>query len=120
MPRPTYEALQKRVRELEKLTGELIEKVSNTEEDEVFELSILFNISQALVSTRDLDEVLAIVIDAVNKSLLTEGAGVLLYDENRGDLVLARVARCKTNSVSSITGHSSAPQWKYCRLGLPE
>ncbi len=86
MPKPTYQALQKRVKELEKLTGELLEQCSIGEEDEVFELSILFNISQALVSTRDLDEVLAIVIDAVNKALLTEGAGVLLYDENRGDL----------------------------------
>jgi GAF domain-containing protein len=86
MPRPTYEALQKRVRELEKLTGELMDQCSNTEEDDVFELSILFNVSQALVSTRNLDEVLAIVVDAVNKSLLTEGAGVLLYDETRGDL----------------------------------
>jgi len=86
MPKPTYEALQKRVKELEKITGELIDKSMDAEQMELFELSILLNVSQALVSTRDLDELLSIIIDAVNKSLLTEGAGVLLYDENRGDL----------------------------------
>jgi K+-sensing histidine kinase KdpD len=86
MPKPTYEALQRRVKELEKITGELIDKSMDAEQMELFELSILHNVSQALVSTRDLDELLSIIIDAVNKSLLTEGAGVLLYDENRGDL----------------------------------
>ena len=86
MPKPTYEALQRRVKELEKMTGELIDKSMDAEQMELFELSILLNVSQALVSTRDLDELLSIIIDAVNKSLLTEGAGVLLYDENRGDL----------------------------------
>jgi len=86
MPKRTYQALQKRVEELEKLNGALIEKCAIGKRDEVLELSILFNISQALASTRDLDQVLAIVIDAVNKALLTEGAGALLYDENRGDL----------------------------------
>jgi GAF domain-containing protein len=86
MPQPTYEALQKRVKDLEKITGELIDREMDSEQMELFELSILHNVSQALVSTRDLDELLAIIVDAVNKSLLTEGAGVLLYDENRGDL----------------------------------
>ena len=86
MPQPTYEALQRRVKELEKITGELIDREMDAEQMELFELSILHNVSQALVSTRELDELLAIIIDAVNKSLLTEGAGVLLYDENRGDL----------------------------------
>jgi K+-sensing histidine kinase KdpD len=86
MPQPTYEALQRRVKELEKITGQLIDKEMDAEQMELFELSILHNVSQALVSTRDLDELLAIIVDAVNKSLLTEGAGVLLYDENRGDL----------------------------------
>ena len=77
MPKPTYEALQKRVKDLEKLTGELIDREMNAEQMELFELSILHNVSQALVSTRDLDELLARIVDAVNKSLLTEGAGVL-------------------------------------------
>ncbi len=86
MPQPTYEALQRRVKELEKITGELIDREMDAEQMELFELSILHNVSQALVSTRELDELLTIIIDAVNKSLLTEGAGVLLYDENRGDL----------------------------------
>ena len=59
MPKPTYEALQKRVKDLEKLTGELIDREMNAEQMELFELSILHNVSQALVSTRDLDELLA-------------------------------------------------------------
>lgn len=86
MPKPTYEQLQKRVQELEKLLGGMIDEALDTEEHELFELSVLCNISETVASTRDLDTLLPIVIGEVNKALLTEGAGVLLYDENRGDL----------------------------------
>ena len=48
MPKPTYEALQRRVKELEKMTGELIDKSMDAEQMELFELSILHNVSQAL------------------------------------------------------------------------
>lgn len=86
MPKPTYEQLEKRVRELETQLGQFMDTAMEEDHHELFELDILFNISRALASTRDLDTLLAIVIDEVNKALLTEGAGVLLYDENRGDL----------------------------------
>jgi GAF domain-containing protein len=61
------------------------------EQHELFDLAVICNISQALASTIDLDELLLIVIDEVNKALLTEGSGVLLYDENRGDLYWRQV-----------------------------
>ncbi len=78
--------LQKRVKELEKLAADLLSRSDDHDSHELFELSILSNISEALASTMDLDELLGIIIDEVNKALLTEGAGVLLYDETRGDL----------------------------------
>ncbi|MEW6136834.1 MAG: GAF domain-containing sensor histidine kinase [Thermodesulfobacteriota bacterium] len=86
MAKPTYEQLELRVKELEKIAGDCIDTAMELEHHELFELSILCNISQALASTMDLDEMLMIVIDEVNKALLVEGAGVLLYDETRGDL----------------------------------
>lgn len=89
MPKPsklTYAQLEQRVRELEKIAGDCIDSAMEMEHHELFELSILHNVSQALASTMDLDEMLVIVIDEVRKALLAEGAGVLLYDENRGDL----------------------------------
>ncbi len=86
MPKPTYEELEKRVNELQKALGAVIDEAMEAEHDELFELSVLYNIAQGLASTRDLDELLGIVIDEVNKALLTEGAGVLLYDESRRDL----------------------------------
>jgi len=86
MSKPTYEELEKRVRELEATLGRVFDEAMSAEESELFELEILFNISVALASARDLDTLLGIVIDEVNKALLTEGAGVLLYDEHRGDL----------------------------------
>ncbi len=86
MSKPTYEELKKRVRELEKVAGDLMDTATDQAHHELFELSILYNVSEALASTMDLDEMLVIVIDEVNKALLTEGAGVLLYDEHRGDL----------------------------------
>jgi GAF domain-containing protein len=61
------------------------------EHHELFDLAVLCNVSQALASTVDLDQLLLIVIDEVNKALLTEGSGVLLYDENRGDLYWRQV-----------------------------
>ncbi len=73
---------------LEELDAGLLEVGSDADEEhgELFELSILCNISRAVASTMDLDKVLGIVIDEVRMALITEGAGVLLYDENRGDL----------------------------------
>ncbi|MBM3302577.1 MAG: GAF domain-containing protein, partial [Deltaproteobacteria bacterium] len=86
MQKPTYEQLEHRVKEMEKVLGEMLDYTVELEDHELFELSILCNVSQAVASTIDLDEMLVIVIDEVNKALLTEGAGVLLYDEHRGDL----------------------------------
>ncbi|MBI5251921.1 MAG: GAF domain-containing protein [Desulfomonile tiedjei] len=91
MPKPTYEQLERRVKELEKIAGDLIGKAMDYEQDDGFELSILYNISEALTTTRELDELLAIVCDEVRKALLAEGAGVLLYDETRGDLYWRQV-----------------------------
>jgi len=86
MAKPTYEELELRVKELERIAGELIDSAMDQEHHELFDLAVLNNVSQAVASTRDLDELLIIIIDEVNKALLTEGAGVLLYDEHRGDL----------------------------------
>lgn len=84
--KPTYEELEQRVAHLEKMAKDLLTISENLENHELFELSILCNISQALASTMDLDELLAIIIDEVNKALLSEGAGVSLYDETRQEL----------------------------------
>ncbi|MFH0959928.1 MAG: GAF domain-containing protein, partial [Pseudomonadota bacterium] len=91
MTKPTYEDLETRVKELELLTGQLIDNAMDEETHELFDLAVICNISQALASTTDLDELLLIVIDEVNKALLTEGSGVLFYDENRGDLYWRQV-----------------------------
>ena len=109
MPKPTYEDLERRVKELEKIAGDLIDNAMDMEEHELFDLSILCNISQALASTMDLDKLLAIVIDEVNKALLTEGAGVLLYDEHRGDLYWRQIRDAR---------HILAPQSDDLRLPL--
>ncbi|MFH0821808.1 MAG: GAF domain-containing sensor histidine kinase [Pseudomonadota bacterium] len=86
MRKPTYEQLEKRVEDLERLLGRVVDDAMDEEHNELFELSILCNISQALGTTRDLDELLPIVIEEVNKALLIEGSGVLLYDEHADDL----------------------------------
>ncbi len=86
MRKLTYEELERRVQDLERLTGQLIDTAMDQEHHELFDLAVICNISQAVASTVDLDQLLLIVIDEVNKALLTEGSGVLLYDENRGDL----------------------------------
>jgi GAF domain-containing protein len=91
MDKPTYEQLEKRVKELEKLLGKMIDDAMDTEHHELFDLAVVCNISEILASTRDLDELLVIVIDEVNKALLTEGCGVLLYDEERRDLYWRQV-----------------------------
>jgi len=108
-PKPTYEELERRVRELEKIAGDLIDNALDMEDQELYDLSILCNISQALASTIDLDELLVIIIDEVNKALLTEGAGVLLYDENRGDLYWKKIRDAR---------HVLAPQSEDLRLPL--
>ncbi len=84
--KPSYEELEKRVRTLEKLARDVLAVSEDNESHELFELSVLCNISNVLASTMDLDKLLGLVIDEVNKALLTEGAGVLLFDEIRGDL----------------------------------
>lgn len=91
MGKPTYEELERRVQELERLTGQLIDTAMDQEHHELFDLAVICNISQAVASTIDLDQLLLIVIDEVNKALLTEGSGVLLYDETRGDLYWRQV-----------------------------
>ncbi|MCX5874093.1 MAG: GAF domain-containing protein [Deltaproteobacteria bacterium] len=91
MGKLTYEYLERRVQELERLTGQLIDTAMDQEHHELFDLAVICNISQALASTIDLDQLLLIVIDEVNKALLTEGSGVLLYDESRGDLYWRQV-----------------------------
>jgi len=109
MPKPTYEELQGRVKELEKLVGDLMDSAMDQEHHELFDLSILCNVSQALASTMELDELLKIVIDEVNKALLTEGAGVLLYDEHRGDLYWKQIRDAR---------HILAPQSQELRLPI--
>ncbi len=109
MAKPTYEELERRVKELEKIAGDLIDNAMDMEEHELFDLSILCNISQALASTMDLDKLLAIVIDEVNKALLSEGAGVLLYDERHGDLYWRQIRDAR---------HILAPQSEDLRLPL--
>ena len=86
MPKQTYNQLKQRVEELEKILGNILDQSMDEEQHELFELHVLHNISQALATTRDLDTLLAIIINEVIKAFLTEGAGVLLYDESRGDL----------------------------------
>jgi signal transduction histidine kinase len=46
---------------------------------------LLFNASKALVSTTDVDQLLSVVVSEVQNVLNCEGAGVLLYDEERND-----------------------------------
>jgi GAF domain-containing protein len=70
----------------------LEERPTDAESNELFDLSVLHNVSMALASTMDLDELLSIVIEQVNRALLAEGAGVLLYDEHRGDLYWRQVS----------------------------
>ena len=118
MAKPSYEQLEKRVKELEKITGNLIDSAMDTEHHELFELSVLYNVSQALASTMDLDELLVIVIDEVNKALLTEGAGVLLFDENRGDLYLETGSGCAPHSGTAVGSAEAPPRRKHCGLGL--
>jgi len=107
--KPTYEELERRVRELERIAGDLIDNAMDMEDQELYDLSILCNISQALASTMDLDELLLIIIDEVNKAVLTEGAGVLLYDEHRGDLYWKQIRDAR---------HLLAPQSEDLRLPL--
>lgn len=63
----------------------------DAESNELFQLRVLHNVSMAVASTVDLDELLAIVIAEVNRALMAEGAGVLLYDDHRGDLYWRQV-----------------------------
>jgi GAF domain-containing protein len=91
MARPTYEQLERRIQELEEALGASMDAAAAAHDEDVFELSVLYNISRHLASTRDLDQLLRIIVEEVNKALLAEGAGVLLYDENRGDLYWRQV-----------------------------
>jgi GAF domain-containing protein len=109
MAKPTYEQLEQRVKELEERVGQIIDREMDQEQHELFDLSILFNISQALRSTMSLEDLLKIIIDEVNKALLTEGAGVLLFDEHRGDLYFKQIRDAR---------HILAPQSEELRLPL--
>jgi len=86
MAKPTYQELEQRIRELEAALGAVIDKAVDEEQDELFELAVLCNILQALAQTMDMEKLLGIVIEEVNKALLTEASGVVLYDEKKGDL----------------------------------
>lgn len=46
---------------------------------------LLFNASKALVSTTDVDQLLHVIVSEVQHVLNCEGAGVLLYDEEKND-----------------------------------
>ena len=46
---------------------------------------LLFNASKALASTTDLDQLLSVIVSEVQNVLHCEGAGVLLYDEEKKD-----------------------------------
>lgn len=46
---------------------------------------LLFNASKALASTTDLDQLLHVIVGEVKDVLDCEGAGVLLYDDEKGD-----------------------------------
>ena len=102
-------------REVEVLSqtfNSMIERIEGWNEkldEQVFNLSILCNVSTTIASAVDLNKLLAIVIDEVNKALLTEAAGVLLYDEHRGDLYWREV---------QDTGRILAPQSDILRLPL--
>ncbi len=48
-------------------------------------LLLLFNASKALVSTTDIDQLLAVIIGEVRTVLECEGAAVVLYDEERDE-----------------------------------
>lgn len=48
-------------------------------------LSLLLNASKALVSTTDVDQLLAVIIGEVRTVLECEGAAVVLYDQDRDD-----------------------------------
>jgi len=109
MARPTYEQLENRVRKLESIAGELFDKAMEQYEREISDLSTLCNVSQAVASTMDLDQLLIIVIDEVNKALFSEGAGVLLYDEHCNDLYWRQIR--DTRSIL-------APQSEALRLPL--
>ncbi|MBI4962595.1 MAG: GAF domain-containing protein [Desulfomonile tiedjei] len=46
---------------------------------------LLFNASKAFASTTDLDQLLNVIVNEVQNVLYCEGAGVLLYDEEKDD-----------------------------------
>jgi GAF domain-containing protein len=95
MPNPTFEESEDKLADMEEGLRDLSSDTPDGELNELFELSILCSISQALASTRDLDSLLRIVIDEVCKALITEGAGVLIFDENRKDLYWRQIGDAK-------------------------
>ncbi len=95
MPKPSYKDLEKRVQQLEGIVRNVLTGVPDSERNELFELAVLVNVAEAVGRTRDLDQLLSVVIEEVCKALITEGAGVLLYDDNRGDLYFRKIRDTK-------------------------
>ncbi len=95
MPEPSYSDLKKRVQQLEGVVRDVLSSGQDSERNEVFELAVLVNVAEAVGRTRDLDRLLSVVIEEVCKALIAEGAGVLLYDEHRGDLYFREVRDVK-------------------------
>ncbi|MEW6349218.1 MAG: GAF domain-containing protein [Thermodesulfobacteriota bacterium] len=91
MPKPSYGDLERRVQQLEGVVRDVLSSASDTDRNELFELAVLVNVAEAVGRTRDLDQLLSVVIEEVCKALIAEGAGVLLYDDNRGDLYFRKI-----------------------------
>jgi len=77
-------------REIEKPAGQLSADEESTQRAEASHIDpakmvLLFNASKALASTTDLDQLLSIIVNEVRIVLYCEGAGVLLYDEEKDD-----------------------------------
>src|SRR5271157_73933 len=72
-------------------------------------LVLLFNASNALASTTDLDHLLAVIVGEVQNVLNCEGAGVLLYDKERDDFYW-RTVRDRESFLSSAQAEIRIPK----------
>jgi len=72
-------------------------------------LVLLFNASNALASTTDLDHLLAVIVGEVQNVLNCDGAGVLLYDKERDDFYW-RTVRDRESFLSSAQEEIRIPK----------
>ncbi len=72
---------------------------------------LLFNAAKALATTTDLDELLRIIVNQVQRVLDCEGAGVLLHDEQRDDFYW-RMVEDKQSFLSSAREMIRVPKDK--------